>query len=109
MADRIINRNDEPIYFGSKPKYQVDIDAGVSLDDFDFEVRFQRGPNYTVTPKEQMITDGEGNYYVVMDTTKLGVGPVRAIFIADVPDNDYEDGVRPEIIVIENFERILPL
>ena len=44
-----------------------------------------------------------------MDTTQLGVGEVRAIIVADIPDTDYEGGIRPEIIVIEDFERIYPL
>lgn len=108
--DRIISRNDEPVYFGSKPKYKVSIDAGeLSMDDFDFEVRFQRGPNSTTTRKDTMAVDEGGDYYVTMDTTQLGVGWVRAIIVVDIPDTDYEDGIRPEIVVIERFEQILPL
>ena len=105
-----MDTRDERIYFGAKPKYQVTLEAGeISMDDIDFEVRFQRGPNFTVTEKNMMMTDGEGNYFVVMDTTQLGVGEVRAIIVADIPDTDYEGGIRPEIIVIEDFERIYPL
>lgn len=110
MADVNISRGDGPIYFGATPKYQVRLTTGeLSMDDYDFEVRFQRGPNFTVTQKDMMMTDGEGNWFVAMDTTKLGVGKVRAIIVADIPDTDYESGTRTEIVVIEDFETILPL
>lgn len=101
---------DEPIYLGATPKYLLNIDAGtLGMDEYDFQVRLQRGPNSVTIEKNEMIVDGEGHHFICVDTTALGVGPVRASVIADIPDADYPTGVRTEICVIENFANILPL
>jgi len=97
-------------YFGSTPKYLFELTVDdLSMADFDFQVRLQRGPNAVVIEKDEMIVDGEGNYFITFDTKALGIGPVRAIIIASIPDTDYPDGVRTEVDVIENFTEILEL
>ena len=78
------------------------------MDDYDFTVRLQRGPNSVVIAKSEMIVDN-GDYYLGFDTTQLGVGTVRAIVIAEIPDNDFPGGKRTEITVIEHFAEILAL
>jgi len=109
MANEITYLNDEPIYYGATPKFHLDIDAGeLDMDDFNFEVRLQRGPNSLTIPKSEMIEDN-GDYYITVDTTALGVGWVKAAVIADIPDTDYQGGTRTEIVVKERFINILPL
>lgn len=99
----------EPLYFGQTPKYNIEITAGdLDMLDYDFTVRLQRGPNSVIIPKSQMIVDNE-DWYLTFDTKALGVGTVRAIVIAEIPDTDYQGGVRTEICVIEHFAEILAL
>ena len=99
----------EPIYFGETPKYLLEIEAGgLDMEDYDFSVRLQRGSNSIVIPKSQMIVDND-EWYLTFDTKALGVGTVRAIVIAEIPDTDYQGGVRTEITVIEHFAEILAL
>lgn len=103
------NTYGEPLYFGQTPKYLLEITAGdLDMQDYDFTVRLQRGTNAIVIPKSQMIVDN-GAFYIAFDTKELGVGTVRAIVIAEIPDTDYPSGVRTEIDVIEHFTEILAL
>lgn len=96
-------------YFGAKPKYLLEITAGdLDMYDYDFTVRLQRGPNAYQVQKNEMIEEG-GKYYFILDTTRLGVGVVTLMIFADIPDNDVDGGVRPEIFVIDKFLMILPL
>ena len=98
-----------PLYFGQTPKYHLEITAGdLDMLDYDFTVRLQRGPNAVVIPKSRMIVDND-DYYIAFDTKDLGVGTVRAIVIAEIPDTDYPSGTRTEIAVIEHFAEILAL
>ena len=99
----------EPIYYGETPKYLLEIEAsGLDMEDYDFSVRLQRGSNSIVIPKSQMIVDN-GDYYIAFDTRALGVGTVRAIVIAEIPDTDFPSGTRTSIFIIEHFTEILAL
>lgn len=97
------------MYFGETPKYLLEIEAdGLDMADFDFSVRLQRGSNAVTIPKSQMIVDN-GDYYIAFDTKVLGVGTVRAIVIAEIPDTDFPSGTRTSIFIIEHFTEILAL
>lgn len=97
------------MYFGQTPKYHLEITAGdLDMYDYDFTVRLQRGPNSVVIPKSQMIADNE-DWYLCFDTKELGVGTVRAIIFAYIPDTDFPGGTRTEIFIIEHFAEILAL
>lgn len=97
------------MYFGQTPKYLLEITAGdLDMYDYDFTVRLQRGPNSVVIPKSKMIADNE-DWYLCFDTKELGVGTVRAIIIAYIPDTDFPGGTRTEIFTIEHFAEILAL
>lgn len=96
-------------YFGAKPKYHLTIEAGgLDMYDFDFTVRLQRGPNSYEVRKNEMIVDNE-DFYFIADTTRLGIGNVQLVVVAEIPDTDVQGGVRPEIYVDDNFMEIRPL
>lgn len=96
-------------YFGATPKYHLEIDAGsLTMADYDFIVRLQRGPNAYEVTKNEMIED-RGEYYFILDTTRLGVGFVNLIVVADIPDTDVDGGIRTEIVVLDKFLEVLPL
>lgn len=96
-------------YYGATPKYHLEIEAGtLEMADYNFTVRLQRGPNAYEVKKNEMIED-QGDYYFILDTTRLGVGFVQVIVTADIPDTDVVGGYRTEIVVIDNSIEILPL
>lgn len=88
-------------YVGTKLKYKVEITAeGFSMDENDFEVEVRRGKQSVVITKADMLMhDGDDGmeYYITIDTEALGPGTYEVITRAYVPDDDFEDGVRPEI------------
>ena len=101
--------NKEPLYFGQTPKYHLEITAGnLDMADYDFAVRLQRGNNSVVIPKSKMVVN-DGEFFFGFDTTELGVGVVQIAIIANIPDNDFDGGIRTEITVDEQFANILPL
>ena len=96
-------------YFGATPKYHLSIEAGVlDMVDYDFKVRLQRGPNAYEVSKREMIVDND-DYYFIADTKRLGVGNVRLVVVAEIPDTDVDGGLRTEIVVIDKFMEVLPL
>ena len=96
-------------YFGATPKYHLEIEAGtLTMADYDFSVRIQRGNNAYVLNKSELIED-QGEYYFIADTTRLGCGTANLIVTADIPDTDVDGGIRTEIVVLERFLEILPL
>lgn len=89
-------------YVGTKLKYKVEITAeGFSMDDDEFEVEVRRGRQSIVIKKEDMLIhepeEGENEYFITIDTEALGAGTYEVITRAYVPDDDFEEGVRPEI------------
>lgn len=96
-------------YFGATPKYHLTIEAGaLAMADYDFRVRLQRGPNAYEVAKNEMIVDND-DYYFIVDTTRLGLGGVRLVVVAEIPDTDVDGGVRTEIYVDDRFLEICAL
>lgn len=92
---------DGKTYLGTKLKYLLDIEGdGFDMDTEDFEVSFIGGTGDIDISKEQMVTDGKGKYYVLVDTNLLGVGVVKAIITAHIHDVDFPGEVRDEVYVI---------
>lgn len=103
MDDKCSYRVNGITYYGTTPKYVLEIDAGVPMDDFDFEVRLVCGDRSLVVKKDEMPVDRDGKYYLCFDTRKLGVGRVKAVVTALLDDSDFEGGVRREVFVVNNL------
>lgn len=90
-------------YYGTTPKYKLEIDAGISMADFDFQVKLQ-GSNQIplVIQKSSMFTE-EGNWFFTFNTEDLGIGKVKAVVTATITDSDFPNGVRKEVWVINNM------
>jgi len=87
------------VYYGSTPKYKLEINAGLPMSEFDFEVKLSCGDNSLIVKKADMPVGDDGSYYVCFDTTRLGIGPVKAVVTAFIPDGDYSSRVRKEVTV----------
>ena len=95
-------------WLGTVLKYKVEITAeGFSMDEDDFDIEIRRGKESIVLDKSDLIIHDiededtgevtETEYYMAIDTAALGPGKYEVITRAYVPDDDIEDGVRPEI------------
>ena len=71
------------------------------MADNDFNVVIQKRNLKKTFNKADMVTDGEGNYYVCFDTAEFGVGTISAIVTAYVPDTDFPDLLRTEVYAMD--------
>lgn len=94
-------------FYGSTPKYRLNIEAGIPMSSYDFDVTLV-GKNRSITiTKQEMPRDGEGNFYVCFDTKDLGIGPVKAVVNAYINDSSFPGGVRKDVSVIDMLTNII--
>lgn len=85
-------------YIGTELKFILDITAsGFSMVDDDFTVTLKRGSTQHTFSKNDLVRDGEDNFYVCFDSSEFGKGVIDAIVTAYVPDSDFDDGLRTEV------------
>lgn len=105
------NKKSEEIPIGTKFKLNVHMDPvdGVHLgdDEVDFTCSFYAKEEVTLT-KAQMIEIDENNYVAPLDSAALGLGTVGFILEVDIPDADFNDGLRHEVVPIETKYKIVP-
>ena len=91
-------------YVGTEIKLNVSIDPidGVTMDDYEFVIEA-----YCSTKRIQTITKHEAqridrsNYKILLDTSVLGAGDLKCRITAMIPDDDFEDGLRTEVAVVD--------
>lgn len=88
------------IYYGSTPKYKLEINADVPMSGFNFEVKLCLGEKSVTIQKSDMRPASDGTYYLTFDTKDLGIGSVKTIVTAYIPDGDYTGGIRTEVCVV---------
>ena len=90
----------EQYYIGTDLKFLLQVECeGYSLGDgFSIELRCG-GKTYQCTDNDVTV-DADGNYYLLVDSTKFNPGVMQMIFKAEVPDADFDDDYRTEIAVI---------
>ena len=52
----------------------------------------------------QGFEDDENQWYILVDTAILGSGTYNIVVDIDVPDNDFDDGFRHEVVKKELFK-----
>jgi len=107
MAENCSYRVNGRTYYGTTPKYVLDIDAGVPMSDIGFDVRLVCGERSITVKKSEMPVDRDGKFYLCFDTKQLGVGRVDAVVTAYIEDSDFKDGQRREVFVVKNLLDIL--
>ena len=90
-------------YYGTTPKYKLEIHADVPMSDFDFNVKLECGDRHITIRKREMPVGLDGAYYLCFDTRDLGIGRVKAIVTAEIPDTDFSGGIRTEVFAINNL------
>lgn len=99
--ENITTPGEERGFLKSKYKYAVNMEAeGFDMDTDDWTITVSRGPNKQVFDKTSASYDsGEGQWYILVDTDKLGAGQSYISFEAKIPDTDDESGYRWERVV----------
>lgn len=93
------------VFYGTEIKLNVNIEPmdGITMDDYDFfiEVSNQLAKESTKIEKSEAIRIDANNYVVRLDTTKLGLGGLSCKVTAFLPDDDFEDGLRTEVVYVD--------
>ena len=72
------------------------------MEDYEFSCMFYVDlDNPIVIDKSQMKYKDADNYLVILDTTAIGIGRVRARVTANIPDDDFDKKTRKEIVDID--------
>lgn len=90
-------------FLGTELKINVNIEpiGDVTMDDYDFVVEMYCSPKKVVTiTKSEAIRIDNRNYVVIVDTNEVGAGELKCKVTAQVPDGDFPDALRTEVVAI---------
>lgn len=98
------------IGLGTELKLNLNIDpiGEITMDDYDFEVDVYCSLKkaHTVTKQDAIRVD-ENNYIICVDSALLGHGRVKMKVTAYIPDNDFDDGLRTEVVYMDTIIDII--
>lgn len=103
------NRNDEEaIYMPAEFKLNVSMEPidGYHMGDVDFICIFHTGSRKVTLEKDEMIPIDTNNYVACLKSKELGKGTLTVTYQAAIPDNDFDDGFRDEVVVVKTQLRI---
>lgn len=86
-------------YLGSEKKLAITINCrGFNMNTDPWQVTVVNGSKQIVCTRTQnSAVDGDNQWYLLIDTKKLGIGKPKAIIEIDVPDIDFDDEYRHEV------------
>lgn len=74
---------------------------GMTLDNYEYTTEVYCTPNQRiVVKKSDTIRVDDENYLVRVDTNVIGVGRLVCRIIAQIPDGDFADGYRTEVVAL---------
>lgn len=78
------------------------------MDDYNFEVEVYCSPKRPIIiPKASAIRIDSDNYVVLVDTNVVGAGDLKCKVTAQVPDGDFPDLLRTEVVCIDTGINII--
>lgn len=95
-------KNESP-FIGTELKLNINIEpiGEVTMDDFDFEVEVYCSIKRVITiQKKDAIRVDQNNYMVLVDTSETGAGDLKCKVTAHIPDGDFNDGLRTEVVAV---------
>lgn len=108
MATYINSDDEDIIYLGSEFKLNVYMEAigSYHMDDVNFSCTFYtRGERVTLSKSDMKRVDKD-NYVAPLDSNALGKGTLTVVYEADIPDNDFGDSYRHEVVVVKTELKI---
>ena len=98
--------NNIPIVLGTELKLRIHVDPidEYSLQDYNFKVEIYTNASkvlsFESTDNNIILPDEDRDTCIVLINSKdVGAGRVKVRITADIPDDDFKDGVRTEIAV----------
>lgn len=75
--------------------------GNLTMDDYDFEVEAYTltGRGSVVIKKSDAIRVDENNYAVIVDTSRVGIGPLWMATTSYIPDGDVPGRIRPDVTI----------
>lgn len=93
----------EKYYIGSDLKFALTITSqGFDMDVDNWTAKVTCGnKSITFSRGNGAIIDGNGQWYLTINTKDLGIGSYYLVVEIDVPDEDFDDGLRHEVLAQE--------
>ena len=91
-------------HIGTEMKLNISVDpiGDITMETYDFVVDVFCSPSKVLTiSKGDAIKVDANNYILLIDTTALGTGKVKVKLTAIIPDDDFSDGFRTEIAIVD--------
>lgn len=90
----------ERYYIGTELKFALTItSSGFDMARDPWTATITNGKNRVVCRRgENVILDDQNQWYITVDTAELGTGQYYLIVEIDVPDDDFSDGYRHEVL-----------
>ena len=98
-----IIKNESP-FIGTELKLNIHIEpiGDTTMDDYNFDVEVYCSPKKPIIiPKANSIRIDSDNYVVLVDTNVVGAGDLKCKVTAQVPDGDFPDLLRTEVVCID--------
>ena len=98
------------VVLGTELKLNINIQPidGLTMDDYNFEVEaFVYERKSVRLDKQNCVKVDSNNYIARIDTNVIGTGDVTCRVTADIPDADFHDGLRKEVVAIDTGVRIV--
>lgn len=97
-------------FLGTELKLNIHIEpmGSITMDDYGFEVEVYCSPKRPVmATKNDMIRVDSNNYIVLVDTNEVGAGDLKCKVTAYIPDGDFPDELRTEVVNIDTEINII--
>lgn len=92
------------IFLGTELKLNINIEpiGELTMDDYDWSVEaYCSTRNTVVIKKKDAIRMDSDNYVILVDSAIIGSGDIKCRITAYIPDGDFHDGLRTEIVGID--------
>lgn len=101
--------NNSP-FLGTELKLNINIEpiGSITMDDYDFEVEvYCSVKRIVIVPKKDAIRIDNNNYVILVDTMETGAGDLKCRVTAHIPDDDFADGLRTEVVGLDTGINII--
>lgn len=79
----------------------------LTLKNVDFDIVVYTGHNSRTYTKDELIPEDDNNYIVLVDTDEVGAGEYHMKLVARIPDADFADGIRTEVVRFPTGVRVI--
>lgn len=102
-------KNHKTVYRDTELKLKVGIEpmGDLHMSQYDFEIEAYCNDKSVVKASKKgevltnLVTLDDDNYIALIDTSVTGVGKLKCRVVAYIPDTDFSDGLRTEVVVYD--------